>query len=511
MAGSYIRQSGITVSQYLRYYTESWQELMEQTPQPQCYLQGNLLTTWSVTYTQIHKTHPSSAELLLLLAVFDNRDIWFELVQNCRHVPDTPSWVVKSLSNGLAFLATLKPLIAFSLVETKHGGGTYSIHPVIREWCLHALNNNDNGNTQKADIYKAMALTAVGYTPGISDDMEHSSLQQRLLPHADQMAQHLQTWQVPRVLDIYMSIHDLACLYRTQGILRQAQQLYERALAGKEEILGPDHISTLETVNNLGVVHTNRRNLEAAEKLCQRALVGRENALGRHHASTLHSANALASCHMKKGNLSRAEDLYKRALTGFENALGVDHPSALDSINNLGLLYTKQGKLKQAETMYRQAMSGFEKALGPDHTSTLIVVYNLGSLYQTQGRLASAREMYQRALDGYEKVFGKQHTSTTMIAHSLCELEHAREAASGDNYRQRRMSINKPKIGEAVPKDTHSHALGKLSYASRGSTRHCMTGWWYCCHCANLVNPYIHHERCSQCSHFQCNQCRYVA
>ncbi|KAL2855615.1 purine and uridine phosphorylase [Aspergillus pseudodeflectus] len=511
MAGSYIRQSGITISQYLRYYTESWHELMEQTQQPQCYLQGNLLTTWSVTYTQIHKTHPSSVELLLLLAVFDNRDIWFELVQNCRHVPDTPSWVVKSFSNGLAFLATLKPLIAFSLVETKQGGGSYSIHPVIREWCLHALNDNDNGNTKKGDVYKAIALTAISYTPEISDDMDHSNLQQRLLPHADQMVQHLQTWKVPRVLEIYTAIHDLACLYLSQGMLRQAQQLYERALAGKEDILGPDHISTLETVNNLGIVHTNRRNTEAAGKMCQRALLGRENALGPHHASTLHSVNALAFFHMKEGNLSRAEALYKRALTGFEKALGVDHPSVLDTINNLGLLYTKQRKLKQAATMYRQAMSGFEKAFGPDHTSTLILVYNLGSLYQTQGSLASAREMYQRALAGYEKVFGKRHTSTIMIADSLCELEQAQKAAPKDNCKQPRVSISKTKIEKAVPKATLSHAMGKLSYASRGSTRHCMAGWWYCCHCQSMLNPCLNAECCSSCGHFQCSHCRYIA
>jgi len=40
-------------------------------------------------------------------------------------------------------------------------------------------------------------------------------------------------------------------LYRAQGKLAEAEQMYVRALARKEKALGPDHTSTLDAVGNL--------------------------------------------------------------------------------------------------------------------------------------------------------------------------------------------------------------------------------------------------------------------
>ena len=76
--------------------------------------------------------------------------------------------------------------------------------------------------------------------------------------------------------------------------------MYSRALQGCEEALGPDHTSTLDTVNNLG-------NLLYADQ----------------------------------GKLAEAEKMYSRALQGKEEALGPDHTSTLSTVNNLGNLYTE--------------------------------------------------------------------------------------------------------------------------------------------------------------------------
>jgi Tetratricopeptide repeat len=46
--------------------------------------------------------------------------------------------------------------------------------------------------------------------------------------------------------------HNLGDLYLDQGQLGEAEKMYMRALQGKEKAWGPDHTSTLDTVNNLG-------------------------------------------------------------------------------------------------------------------------------------------------------------------------------------------------------------------------------------------------------------------
>ena len=56
--------------------------------------------------------------------------------------------------------------------------------------------------------------------------------------------------------------------------------MYERVLRGKEEVFGPNHTSTLDTVNSLGSLYADQGKLAEAEKMYERALRGYEGALG---------------------------------------------------------------------------------------------------------------------------------------------------------------------------------------------------------------------------------------
>lgn len=59
----------------------------------------------------------------------------------------------------------------------------------------------------------------------------------------------------PDHISTLITVNNLGLLYRNQGKLQQAKMMYQRALAGREKALGPDHISTLATVNNLGALY----------------------------------------------------------------------------------------------------------------------------------------------------------------------------------------------------------------------------------------------------------------
>jgi hypothetical protein len=65
--------------------------------------------------------------------------------------------------------------------------------------------------------------------------------------------------------------------------------MYNRALAGKEKAWGPEHTSTLNTVNNLGNLYRVQGRLKDAEMMYNRALAGYEKAWGlsTHPRSTL--------------------------------------------------------------------------------------------------------------------------------------------------------------------------------------------------------------------------------
>ena len=97
---------------------------------------------------------------------------------------------------------------------------------------------------------------------------------------------------------------------------------------------------------------------DAAPVRLQRA--GREAALGPSHVETLGSFNDLGALYYMQGKLAEAEPLWVRALAGKEAALGPSHPDTLATVYSLGGLYQAQGKLAEAEAMFRRELDGCE-------------------------------------------------------------------------------------------------------------------------------------------------------
>jgi hypothetical protein len=58
--------------------------------------------------------------------------------------------------------------------------------------------------------------------------------------------------------------------------------LYERALAGREKALGPEHTSTLDTVNNLGLLYADQGKLAEAEAMYERTEPTSDHGLADH-------------------------------------------------------------------------------------------------------------------------------------------------------------------------------------------------------------------------------------
>lgn len=134
----------------------------------------------------LQKRDPNVAELILLLACFDNRDIWYELVKCGSNSLSVPAWFDKTMSNGLAFKISMRTLIGFSPIETKQQEGSYAMHPVMQDWCLHIAVTEDNANLMQLN---ELALVSVGSIILDKDDRIYSELQRRLLPHANYILQ----------------------------------------------------------------------------------------------------------------------------------------------------------------------------------------------------------------------------------------------------------------------------------------------------------------------------------
>jgi tetratricopeptide (TPR) repeat protein len=378
----------------------------------QDYPDRSVWTTWAISYQAIRAKHEATANLLLLWSFLDNKDLWHGLFATACGKSTVATrmlsgWIGDIASSELEFSRAMQLLRNYSLVEEVAETTSYTTHPVVHQWAHHS-----QGKCVATKLSR-LAVVAIGWSVPTDTARDYSTLQRRLLPHAEacsrQIVESKASWRGRAERDsdgvvdesgeqqtVLSAFLLMGLLYANQGKLGEAEKMYKWSLRGYEKVLGPTHTSTLNTVNNLGALYKDQGKLGEAEQMYERALRGREEALGPTHTSTLDTVGNLGILYKNQGNLGKAEKMYERALRGYEEALGPTHTSTLDTVNNLGLLYADQDKLGKAEQMYERALQGYEEALGPTHTSTLNTVNNLGDLYADQGKLGEAEKMYER-------------------------------------------------------------------------------------------------------------------
>jgi tetratricopeptide (TPR) repeat protein len=108
-----------------------------------------------------------------------------------------------------------------------------------------------------------------------------------------------------------------------------AVKLYERALQGYEEIWGPEHAETLDTVNNLGLYVILEQHKEA-EAMYKRALEGYTKVFAPESAFTYVPAlNTIWARGLLSENLcwvDEARAWYSKALASYEAVFGTEYP-----------------------------------------------------------------------------------------------------------------------------------------------------------------------------------------
>src|SRR5205809_387309 len=249
IAGSYIRS--ITVTKYLELYNNSWNDLHETMGIRRDYPQRTIVTTWMISYDELKRKDISAVKLLQLWGYLDNQDLWFQLLKWPICQAQAPEWLRQITATEISFLKTIRNLLGYSLIEQKKGSDSYSMHAVVHDWIREFINKE--GGT----LFR-IAIASVGLAVPGEKEKDYLTMHRRLLPHANRLSQSL---HIKHVLDkrahgldhtSYLhTLHNLGDLYRDQGKLAEAEAMYQRALAGNEKALGPEHTSTLTTVDNL--------------------------------------------------------------------------------------------------------------------------------------------------------------------------------------------------------------------------------------------------------------------
>jgi tetratricopeptide (TPR) repeat protein len=447
-AGAYIAARVIPLQLFVKHYDERKEVVLKHTPLLWEYRRRldegkdetllSVFTTWELSFQQVGKYEEERimiCRFLTLSAFFDATNISEHLfISHLALIRKPPQWMEQFISEGVwdqfKYQDILVELRGLSLLQDLNIGSeetSFSLHPLVIDWLKLRIDQKSRWE------YIIEATMVLGNYIG-KQNVEALPLQVRLdmVSHVDIYLQnrreYLRELDESDMASLWRHIFYFANLYLYHGRYQEAEVMYQQSLIGCVRAVGPDHESTLDTVQNLGILYRNQSRFAEAETMYERALTGYEKSLGLDHESTLNTIICLGLVYINQDRLTEAEATLGRALTRCERALGLDHLSTLSAVHSLGIVYNKQRRVAEAQAMFERAFTGCEKSLGSDHESTLNTVQSLGILYDEQGKFAEAETMYERALTGYEKSLGPNHkwTLNTIICLGLFYINQDR-------------------------------------------------------------------------------------
>jgi tetratricopeptide (TPR) repeat protein len=118
------------------------------------------------------------------------------------------------------------------------------------------------------------------------------------------------------------ALNNVAAIQVRLGLLAEALQNYERALAIYEKSVGKEHASYATALHNLALVEKSSKLLPSARERLEEALRLRKKLLGPRDPAVASSMHNLANVLREQGDVTRAIELQSEALKVFKERFG---------------------------------------------------------------------------------------------------------------------------------------------------------------------------------------------
>src|SRR6266487_4173184 len=446
-AGAYIKETPCALEQYLEFYQTRYQDLLHVRPHSEEEYPASVATTWSLSFEKVTRANPAAAELLDLCAFLAPDAIPEDMITGgASHVGPQLQHVV---TNPVLFDQSIAALLAYSLIARNADDGTLSIHRLVQAVLQDTLEETERRTRAER------AVLAVNAT---FPESKHETWPrcEQLLPHALRAAQLSKTYQISQAR-VGRLLHETASYLYDRARYQEAGPLYQRALMIREQQVGPQHLDTAHTLNDLARLYAEQGEYKQAEPLYQRALAIWEQQEGPQHPDVAIGLNNLAEFYKKQGKYKLAESFYQQALTIWEQQAGPQHPDVAIGLNNLAEVYRLQKKYEQAEPVYRRALAILEPHLGDEHLYTAAVWTNLALLHAEREEYEQAEPLLVRALKIFEQHLGAEHPHTASSLNNLASLyKEQGKYRDAESLYQRTLAIREQQLGTDHPetKDT---------------------------------------------------------
>ncbi|KAJ7446614.1 hypothetical protein FB451DRAFT_789210 [Mycena latifolia] len=472
-AGAFIAKSGNLVS-YLGLYAHNRARLLAERPaQSHDNYAWTVYTTWQISFDQLSEPAKTFLKLCSSLHYQGISEAIFRNAMKYKLEPSGPSteelemplrilphlFGPSGVWDPFRFMDVANELRAYSLINFDSGQNSISIHPLVHEWTRSTLSDQAHHSCM-------IAITGMSFTGLLTEDMRLASLW--MLPHINFLLQgnfdatpdfryefakvYLFTGKLEKAEELQVGLFEkrqnimgadhlntleamywLAWTYEDLGKWKEAEGLLTVVLAKRRDALGYDHPDTMEAMVNLAMVYNQLGKFKEAEEM-----LGKIPNFSHHDHPDLDSMAVLAITYERLGKYKEAEELALIVLEKQTSVTGDNHPGTLNTMANVANIYFRLGKLREAAELQAVVLEKRRHILGDNHFQTLRTMGNLANTYRTFGKLQEAEELECIVLEKRRSVLGDNHPDTLIAQgnlgatyHKLGRLQEAEDLEAG--------------------------------------------------------------------------------
>ncbi|KAJ7668854.1 hypothetical protein B0H17DRAFT_1248157 [Mycena rosella] len=420
-AGAFISKSG-RLDQYLALYAMNKTRLLSQKPaQSHDNYAWTVYTTWQISLDQLSQQAKTFLQLCSFLHYQGISEDMFKNAADYKFGPASPSkeelqmpFDMLSQFSDLSgnwdpfcFMDVTSEIRAYSLITFHSEQNLFSIHPLVHDWTRSAV--PDGGH------HRCMVAIAGMSLAGLSDT-DMAAAGPRMLPHIE----FLLKGNLNIVPDFR---HEYGKAYLFAGHLEKAKQLLMATLEHRSNILGNNHLATLNAMHWVAWIYEKQGKFKEAEELGMllnvAALKTRSHTQGENHPETLLIMLNLAATYNRLGRLQEAEALNLEVLERQRKILGHNHPDTLLSMANLAFTYHRLGRFREAEVLQIAVLQQRKSSLGENHPETIRAMNNLAATYHKMERLQEAEDIGSVVLEKRRSILGASHPDTLLTMGNL--------------------------------------------------------------------------------------------
>jgi tetratricopeptide (TPR) repeat protein len=396
IVSSYIRETKITLIQYLLLFKPEDKEISSQSETRQDHSKF-LTVALNLTLEQIQKICPLAIEFIQLCSFFDSRLIPNEIFLEEKEIDFLKDDQEEKTDWNLHWNKIIDITCRYSILNQSKDKQSLRMSGIIQQTI------RDNLKTPELWAEKSLKTLEAAFP---DPDFTSWPVCEELIPCSRAILNWINKFglQIPQTARL---CNDVGYYLNSQGDYTEAEKFFQKAYSIRCNFYGEEHALVASTLSNIAWNHKVRKQHEKAEKTYQETILLWKKIYFGDHPDVAISLDNLGNFYRDIGQYRKAEEVYKEALEIFEKFLGDEHLDVVHSLNNLALLYKTQERFADAESLYTDAIEIHENILGNEHPEIAVAKTNLADLYLKQSRFKDAEFVLNEALKIREKAFEK--------------------------------------------------------------------------------------------------------